>query len=107
MPDSGFVRYQFVNLMPNVEAIDLYFGTAKLASAVPYKDTAVFTMLVPLATAAWTTKIAGTNTTIATYAGATTNYTNRRVYTVFANGYYATPALTDTRRAYLSFYLIW
>lgn len=105
MPDSGFVRYKFVHLMPNVAAIDLYYGTTKLATEIPYKGSFEFTMARPTASAAWTTKVAGTSTTLATYTSAST-YTNSRVYTAFASGYSGLTS-TDPRRAFVSFFLNW
>lgn len=105
MPDSGFVRYKFVHLMPNVAAIDLYYGTKVLATNVPYKGSFEFTMARPTASAAWSTKVAGTSTTLASYTS-TSTYTNSRVYTVFASGYSGL-ASPDTRRPYVSFYLNW
>lgn len=105
MPDSGFVKYNFVHLMPNVPALDLYFGTKLLASNVPYKGNFAFTMPTPTASAAWSIREAGTATNLASYTSAS-SYTNRRVYTVFASGY-AGLASTDTRRPFVSFYLNW
>jgi hypothetical protein len=103
-PDSGVVRYRFVNLMPNVPAVDLYFGATKVAENVQYKEGKEFTMNVPATSAAWAVRAAGAapaSTAIASYTSAST-YANRRVFTVFALGYSGI-ASPDARRPFLSF----
>jgi hypothetical protein len=103
-PDSGIIRYRFVHLMPNVPALDLYFGTTKVAENVQYKEGKEFTMSVPPASVAWAVRPAGAapaSTALASYPNAST-ITNRRVYTVFAVGYSGLVS-PDPRRPFLSF----
>jgi hypothetical protein len=115
-PDSGFLRYRFVNLMPNEPALDLYFGSTKVAENVAYKESKEFTMELPATNLPWFIHEAGAghaSDTLATYSSAST-ITNRRVYTIFALGYWevvpprAVPPVpqipnTDPRRPFLSF----
>ena len=103
MPNEGSARFKFVNLMPNVTAVDLFFGTTLVAGNIPYLGTsAYFVVNVPLSATAWTVKETGTGTTLATYSSSNT-YLNRRVYTAFALGY---KNLTDNpRKPYISFLL--
>jgi hypothetical protein len=108
--DSGFVKYNFVNLMPNVPAIDLYYdSTTLVAGNVPYKGSKSFTMKLPATSLPWIIRAAGDPATKATiitsYASAAT-ITNRRVYTVFASGY-AGLASPDARRPFVAFFLNW
>jgi Domain of unknown function (DUF4397) len=108
-PDSGFARYNFVNLMPNVPAIDLYYDSTNLVAAnVPYKGSKEFTMAIPAATLSWIIRPAGAAATKATilagYPSAST-ITNRRSYTVFASGFNG--ATDATRKPYVSFFLNW
>lgn len=109
-PDSGSIRYRFVNLMPNEPALDLYFGTTKVAENIQFKEGKEFTMNQPAASATWYIRPAGADPAskeLALYAS-TSSIGNRRVYTVFALGYKEVvpppPAPnTDPRRPYLSF----
>jgi hypothetical protein len=105
-PDSGFSKYKFVNLMPNVAAIDLYYGTTVVAANIPYKGVSnYFTMATPATSLAWTIRPAGsapTSTALATYTSASTT-TNQRIYTAFALGY--SGATDATRKPYISFLL--
>lgn len=102
-PDSGVIRYRFVNLMPNVAAVSLYYGTTKIVNSLAYKADTVFTMPVPASSLAWTTRALNGTTTYATYTSAST-ITNRRTYTVFASGYNG-PTSPDPRRPFVSFLL--
>lgn len=109
LPDSGFVRMTFVNLMPNVPAIDLYVGTLKVASNIAFMSaSAPFTLPTSQAVTSttWAIRPAGassTSTALATYNSAST-ITNKRVYTAFATGY---SGLTDAaRKPYISFYYV-
>lgn len=106
LPDSGYVKYKFVNLMPNVPAVDLYYGTTKVASDIAYLTASeYFTMAVPTSSLTWSIRAAGaapTSTALASYASASTTL-NRRVYTAFALGYSGS---TDAaRKPYISFLL--
>lgn len=105
-PDSGKVKFRFINLMPNVPALDLYYGTTLVATGIAYKSiSAYFTIPLPTAASAWTIRATGTlptSTAIATYTSISTT-TNARSYTAFAQGYAGS---TDaTRRPYISFFL--
>jgi hypothetical protein len=103
-PDSGVIRYRFVNLMPNQAALDLYYGTTVVAANVQYKEGKEFTMSVPATSLAWAIRPAGAapaSTAIVSYTSAS-SITNRRVYTVFALGYSGLVS-PDARRPFLSF----
>lgn len=102
----GSSRYRFLNMMPNVPFIDLYYGPEKVASAIPYLGySPSFTVPVPVTTLAWTIRETGsspTSTALATYASANTHF-GTRVYSVFALGYKGSTA-TNTK-PYVSFLL--
>lgn len=104
--DTGSSKYRFINLMPNVPAIDLYYGTTLVAANVAYLSiTAPFTMRVPATQAAWTIREAGTaptSTALATYTSANTTLSTRN-YVVFAMGYKGVTS-TDNRRPFVSFF---
>lgn len=108
IPDSGFVRFRFVHLMPGVAPLDLYNGTTLVKSNISYlKASDFFTLPIGTPTGSvWSVRLTGsapTSTAIATYTSANT-ITNKRVYTVFATGYIGK---TDaTRKPYVSFYLV-
>ncbi|WP_240755237.1 DUF4397 domain-containing protein [Pedobacter sp. SYP-B3415] len=108
IPDSGFVRFRFVNLMPNVPAVDLYYGGVLVVGNISYLSASDYFLRPILTTAAvaWTIRPTGsapTSTALATYTSANT-FLNRRSYTVFATGY---SGRTDAvRRPYVSFFLI-
>jgi hypothetical protein len=89
-PDTGSTRFRFINLMPNVPAVDLYYGTTKVASNIAYLSTSDYvTMKVPATNLAWTIREAGaapTSTALATYTSGNTTL-SQRVYTAFAVGY--------------------
>jgi hypothetical protein len=108
IPEEGKARYKFVHLMPNVPALDLYFGTTKVASNIAYLGVSdYFEVAVPTSATAWNIREAGTSATstaLATYSSAST-YTNRRVYTTFALGYKGITSTTDARRPFVSFFL--
>lgn len=102
-PDSNFSKFKFINLMPNVPAIDLYYGTTVMASNIAYKSASnYFTMAVPSTAVAWTIRPAGGTAVLATYTSASTT-TNQRIYTAFAVGYMG--ATDAVRRPYISFLL--
>lgn len=110
LPDSGFVKYRFVNLMPNVPAVDLYIGAVKVASNVAYMAIGdKFELPVSQANVStvWAIRPAGalpTSTALATYTSAST-LLNRRIYTVFATGYSGMTS-TDVRRPFVAFYYV-
>lgn len=99
-PDSGFSRFKFVNLLPNQTALDLYYGTVRVASNIAYKaNSPEFTIQVTGSSASWTIRPAGalpTSTALATYA---MTVPNQRSFTVFTSGY---SGATGTRAARIS-----
>lgn len=103
LPRNNTVKYRFVNLMPNVPKIDLYYGTTRVAADVAYNTPGiVFVMDVPL-TLAWSIRETGTSptsTALATYTSAST-VADQRIFTAFAMGYKGSTA-TNTR-PYISF----
>ncbi len=112
LPDSGFVRYRFVNLMANVPAMDLYLGSKLVASNVPFMGIGTaFTLPTSEATISttWAIRPAGalpTSTAISSYNSAST-ILSRRVYTVFATGYSGLgSATTEKRRPLVAFYYV-
>lgn len=106
-PDSGYAKFRFINLMPNVPAIDLYYGTTVVASNIAYKVVSdYFTIAVPATALAWSVRPAGaapSSTALATYTSASTT-TNGRSYTAFAMGY--SGQTSTARKPYISFFLI-
>lgn len=96
------IRYRFVNLMPNANPLDLYFGTEKVASAVPYNTEGVVFEMPTQLSAAWTIREVGSATVLATYTSANT-VLNQRVYTAFAMGYKGASATAT--KPYISFFL--
>jgi hypothetical protein len=106
-PDSGFAKFRVINLMPNVSAIDLYYGTTVVASNIAYKAMSdYFTVAVPATALTWAIRPAGaasTTTALATYSSASTT-TNGRSYTAFAMGY--SGQTSTSRKPYISFFLI-
>ncbi len=108
-PDSGYSKYKFVNLMPNLAAIDLYFGTTLVAANIPYKGVSPTFTLVSTSGAQWIIRPAGAaagSTPITTYpTGTTLNVVpNQRVLTVFARGYNGIAGTTDIRRPQVSLF---
>ncbi len=111
--DTGYARFRFVNLMPNVPVIDLYMNGILIKSSIGYlqaSDTfgirtgfnapnyANFT------TPTWAIRPAGalaTSTALATYASVNT-LQSQQVFTVFAMGY---SGATGSRLPYVSFTL--
>jgi hypothetical protein len=112
VPDSGFVRMRFVNLMPTTPAVDLYIGAVKVSSNIAYMAISD-KFLLPTSQAGistvWSIRAAGaaaTSTAIATYTSAST-LQNQRVYTAYAIGYTTYPSSgTDIRKPYVAFYYV-
>lgn len=117
-PDSGFVKYRFINLMPDVPAgLDLYVGTTsnytsttdfmKVASSVQYKAAGdYFTVPINTGYVFWCIRSAGalaTSAPIAVYTSTSTSI-NQRVFSITARGYNAisTPT-TDGRIRAINF----
>lgn len=102
VPDSGFAKFRFINLIPDLPSADLYFGTTKVASAIPYKGISPeFTVAINTGTA-WSFRAAGGTTDLATYSSSS-SVSNKRVYTAVARGYNSITTTTDPRRRSLSF----
>lgn len=108
LPDSGFAKYRFVHLMPNVGAVDLYNGSTLVKANISYLTASDYFILPNSAptVAGWSIRLTGTlptSTAIATYSSASV-ILNRRSYTVFATGY---AGQTDAvRKPYLAFFLV-
>ena len=101
-PDSGYAKYKFVNLMPDVPALDLYIGTTKVASNIPYKGISPsFVVPTNSSSTTWGIRTVGGTTNLITYASAST-INNRRVYTVIARGYNGVTATADIRSRKIS-----
>ena len=102
----GYSKYRFVNMMPNVSFIDLYYGTVKVADAIPYLgNSPYFYIAVPATALTWSIRETGTSptsTALATYISSNTHIT-QRVYTAFAMGYKGSAATTT--KPYVSFFL--
>ncbi len=101
-PDSGYTKFKFVNLMPDVIAgLDLYIGTVKVASAIPYKGASPsFTVPTNNTSTIWSVRPAGaasTTTALTTYSNASA-LANQRILTVIARGYNAITTGSDVRR---------
>ena len=93
LPAEGTSRFKFIHLMPNLPAVDLYFGASKVASNIVYGATSIDFVLNRNDTAHWFLRTAGalpTATPITIYpAGnlAPQTIPNRRLFTVFSRGY--------------------
>lgn len=118
-PDTLTARYRFINLMPNVPAIDLYYGSAAVSPSTTDQSmdslvvgnvnylaiTPEFKMRAGV-TKIWKIRPAGAAKTVATilaYYTSSGSVLNQRVYTAFASGY---SGKTNTQKPYVSFYLI-
>ncbi|WP_346236477.1 DUF4397 domain-containing protein [Niabella insulamsoli] len=103
-------HFKFVNLMPNVPALDLYLGTVKVASNISYLSSSPEFIIDPTVntSTSWTIRPAGalpTSTAVATYSSASTILRGRK-YTAFAMGYSGLSGTSEPRRPFISFYLI-
>ncbi|ANE49147.1 hypothetical protein SY85_00150 [Flavisolibacter tropicus] len=101
-PDSGYTQFTFVNLIPNSTAVDLYFGTDKVASNVAYKQATAPFLLPANTSQAWSVRTAGGTTTLGSSYTSTSSVANQRVFTVYARGYIG-PVTTDIRSVKVSF----
>lgn len=128
LPDTTLSRFNFVNLMPNVPAIDLYYGSTAVTVADQSADSLLVGNIGYLqASADFTIRYNGLNPTtglttnkifkirpagaaktaatlLATYTSASVPV-NQRIFTAFASGYSGKSA-TSTQRAFISFTLI-
>ena len=96
--DTGFCRFKFVNLLPNLPSADLYLNGVLIKSNIPYLTaTDTFSVrtgvwapgYVAGVTATWTVRPAGalsTSVATATYASSTT-LQSQAVMTIFSMGY--------------------
>ena len=97
--------FTFINLMPNVPSVDLYYGPYKVASGVAYlSSTPEFTLDSINTAFAWGIREAGAATNLATYTSASSTLSKTK-YTAFATGYKGL-ASPDIRRPYISFFMI-
>ncbi|SEN93024.1 protein of unknown function [bacterium A37T11] len=116
MPDSGYARYRFINLMPNVPAIDLYYGQNAtsvvgerlVASNIKYMEIGEYFTINRASTRTWKIRAAGAdattiNTVLASYAG-TGALGNQREYTIYAMGYQGNTL--PSGKPYISFLLV-
>lgn len=111
--DTGFCRFRFVNLIPNLSAVDIYLNGTLVKSNVAYlAQTDTFSIrtgvnapnFVNFSTPTWAVRPAGaasTTAAIATYASAN-GLINQGVLTMFTMGYGST---TGTRAPFVSFTL--
>nr|WP_276902097.1 DUF4397 domain-containing protein [Pedobacter kyonggii] len=114
-PDTAYCKYRFINLMPNVPSVDLYYGTSAtdntkdslIAGNVNYLNISNEITLRSAQSKTWKIRPAGaaitSATVLANYTSAST-FLNKRVYTIFASGY--SGITTAPRRPYVSFFLI-
>ncbi|ACU06320.1 DUF4397 domain-containing protein [Pedobacter heparinus] len=114
-PDSGYAVYRFINLMPNVPAVDLYYGQSAtdnaadklVAGNIGYLQISNYITLNRYAGRTWKIRPAGAAVTTATVLA---NYTsassllNQRTYTVYAHGYAGMSSATE--KPYVSFFHI-
>lgn len=115
LPPVGSTRIHLVNLMPNVPAIDLYYGTATTADQstdslvvanVPYLGVSP-DFIMKTASKTWKIRAAGaaktSATVIASYTSAST-VASQRVLTAFATGY--SGLTTAAQKPYIAFFLV-
>ena len=112
-PDSGYIKFRFINLMPDLPAgLDLYYGTGftsttstKVAGPILYQGVSDYFTVALNTGSSWSIRPAGalpTTTAIATYASAST-VVNQRVFTITSRGYNSITSTTDPRRRLFSF----
>ena len=103
-PVSGdFSRYKFVNTMPNLPALDLYFDTTLVAANVAYKGQSGDFNLVRGATGQWEIRTAGADpasTPLAVYPSTgKQTVPNARILSIYARGF---SGVTGTRAPAIS-----
>jgi hypothetical protein len=111
--DTGWCRFKFVNMIPNLPAVDLYLNGVKIKSAIPYM-TATDTFSVRTGvyqpgytsgiTTTWTVRPAGALATSAATASypSSNGLQSQKVMTIFSMGY---AGLTGARLPYVAFTL--
>lgn len=93
MPANGTSRFKFINLIPNLPAADLYYGTTKVASNIQYGFGSGDFIQNKNDTTHWTIRAAGalpTSAAIAAYpalSAAPQTIPNQRIFTVYSRGY--------------------
>jgi hypothetical protein len=85
--DSGYVQYRFINLIPNSNGLDLYFGTRKVAGNLAYQQVSDTFKVAAGSTGAWSLRLAGGASTVGTAYTNSSTTVNQRVFTVYARGY--------------------
>lgn len=105
-PDSGFVRVKFVNLIPNVPALDVYKGlnaaTAKLLmNNIAYKGVSEY-MNIPNGTDSFFVRPAGSPITTIPVARRSFALSNQRIYTIISRGYNGIIPVNTNRSANIS-----
>jgi len=118
-PDSTFATYRFVNLMPNVEALDLYYGAAPgttepiqdslIARNIKYGEMSPYFTIRRATTRSWKIRRAGdpvTNASVLAFYTNASSTLDRRSYTAYALGYAGFPTTNTIMRPYIAFYLI-
>ena len=103
-PDSGFVQFRFINLIPNSTPIDLYFGTTKVASAVAFKSSTELFKLPAGNSLTWNLHLADSVGLLkggSRYTSAS-SVANQRVFTIYARGYMGVDS-PDIRSPRISF----
>ncbi len=91
-PTTNVTRFRFVNIMPNVPSVDLYFGNQLVAGGVGYLTSSPDFTLNQGDTAHWAIRPAGaaaTSAAISTYPATAAPFSvpGRRVMSAFARGY--------------------
>ncbi|EEI94167.1 hypothetical protein HMPREF0765_0153 [Sphingobacterium spiritivorum ATCC 33300] len=120
VPDSLYARYRFVNLMPNVPAVDLYYGffsttaagqvatqDSLVASNIKFMEMSEYFVLNRSVSRTWKVRPAGaavTNATVIAFYGNAGTIVNQRTYTAFALGYNG--QTSTAMKPYLSFFNI-
>lgn len=110
--DTGWCRFKFVNMIPNLTAVDLYLNGVKIKSAIPYMTatdtfsvrTGVYQPGYSGAVTTWAVRPAGalaTSTATAFYTNAN-GLQSQKVMTIFTMGY---SGMTGARLPYVSFTL--
>jgi hypothetical protein len=104
-PDSGFVKFKFVNLIPDLTAgLDLYIGTVKVATAAYKEVSQSFILPTNNVSTTWAIRPAGaasTSAALISYTNAA-SLSNQRVFTVIARGYNSITTTSYLRRRQIS-----
>lgn len=119
-PDSSFATYRFVNLMPNVPSIDLYYGffnntaagqnasqDSLVAKDIKFGEISEYFTLKRTATRTWKIRPSGaevTNATVLAYYANVNSTLNSRSYTAYALGYQG--QTSTIMKPYVSFFLV-